>query len=30
MSPGAKVLVGVGSTVGVVFVLFAIALAGSR
>lgn len=30
MSPGAKVLVGVGSTVGVVFVLVAIALAGSR
>jgi hypothetical protein len=30
MSPGAKVLVGVGSTVGVAFVLFAIALAGSR
>jgi len=30
MSPGAKVLVGIGSTVGVVFVLFAIALAGSR
>ena len=30
MSPGAKVLVGVGSVVGVVFVLFAIALSGSR
>lgn len=30
MSPGAKVLVGVGSTVGVVFLLFAIALAHSR
>jgi hypothetical protein len=30
ISPGAKVLVGVGSAVGVVFVLFAIALAGSR
>ena len=30
MSPGAKVLIGVGSVVGVVFVLFGIALAGSR
>lgn len=30
MSPGAKVLAGVGSAVGVVLVLFAIALAGSR
>jgi hypothetical protein len=29
-SPGAKVLVGAGAVAGVVFVLFAIALAGSR
>ena len=30
MSPGAKVLVGVGSTMGVLFLLTAIALSGSR